>query len=105
MKYKKSILFIAFLMLVIFLPFVSANEMDNGTNLENNVLSLDKSDFQADALIAINDDSQVNSNYNSSMREDSKLESSSGEEVLNANAGEYSYEDLKKQINSATGYN
>ena len=102
MKYKKSILFIAFLMLVIFLPFVSANELENGTNLEN-VLSMDESDFHADVLGDVND-SLANSNYTSSQKDDSKLGYSGGEEVLDANTGEYSYEDLKKQINSATGH-
>ena len=103
MKYKKSILLIAFLMLVIFLPFVSANELENGTNLEN-VLSMDESDFHADVSGDVNDDSLANSNYTSSQKDDSKLGYSGGEEVLDATAGEYSYEDLKKQINSATGY-
>ena len=102
-KNYKIMFVIAFVVLICSLSFVSANEMENATNLENDGLSLEGSDFQVDALCAVNDDSSIKDNYTSSQEDDSKLGSSGGEEVLNANAGEYTYTDLKRQINSATG--
>ncbi len=97
-KNYKIMLVIAFVALICSVSFVSANEMDNATNLENNELSLDESDFQVDALSTVNDDSSINDNYNSSSEDDSKLGSSGGEEVLNARAGEKTIDDLKKEV-------
>ena len=104
MKHYKIIFIIAIMALICSLSFVSANEMDNATNLENDELSLENSDFYADDLGNVNDDSSIDDNYTSSKKDDSKLGSSGEEEVLDANAGEYRYEDLRNQINSATGY-
>ena len=104
MKHYKIIFIIAIMALICSLSFVSANEMDNATNLENDELSLENSDFYADDLGNVNDDYSIDDNYTSSKKDDSKLGSSGEEEVLDANAGEYRYEDLRNQINSATGY-
>ena len=98
MKHYKIIFFISFLILIFSLSFVSANELENGTNLENNVLSLDESDFQTDALSAVNDDSPANSNYTSSLADNLKMGSSGGEEVLSAKTGEKTVNDLKKKV-------
>ena len=103
-KNYKIMFVIAFVALICSLSFVSANEMENATNLENDGLSLEGSDFQVDALCAVNDDSSIKDNYTSSQEDDSKLGFSGGEEVLNANADRYTCTDLKRQIDSATGY-
>ena len=82
-KNYKIMFVIAILVLMCSVSFVSANEMDNATNLENDGLSLEGSDFQVDALCAVNDDSSIKDNYTSSQEDDSKLRFSGGEEVLN----------------------
>ncbi|WP_295115897.1 right-handed parallel beta-helix repeat-containing protein, partial [uncultured Methanobrevibacter sp.] len=74
---------IAVLVLICSVSFVSANELGNATNLENDGLSLEESDFQVDVLNTVNDDSSIDDNYTSSQEDDSKLGFSGGEEVLN----------------------
>ena len=83
MKHYKIIFIIAIMALICYLSFVSANELENVTNLENDGLSLEGSDFQVDALCVVNDDSSIKDNYTSSQEDDSKLRFSGGEEVLN----------------------
>lgn len=99
MKVYKTMFVIAFLVVICSLSFVSASESDNGTVLENDVLSLDESDSPVEVLNTVSDDSSiisdsskdgvlntvddspVNANYNSS--QDLGIDSS-GMDVLNA---------------------
>ena len=99
MKVYKTMFIIAFLVVICSLSFVSASESDNGTVLENDVLSLDESDSPVEVLNTVSDDSSissdsskggvlntvddspVNANYNSS--QDLGIDSS-GMDVLNA---------------------
>ena len=71
--------------LICSLSFVSANEMGNATNLENDELILEESYFQADALSTVNEDSSMNYNNNFSQGDDSKIGPSSEGDVLTAN--------------------
>jgi len=82
-KNYKIMFVIAVLVLICSVSFVSANELGNATNLENDGLSLEGSDFQVDVLNTVNDDSSIDDNYTSSQEDDSKLGFSGGEEVLN----------------------
>ena len=82
-KNYKIMFVIAVLVLICSVSFVSANELGNATNLENDGLSLEESDFQVDVLNTVNDDSSIDDNYTSSQEDDSKLGFSGGEEVLN----------------------
>uniref|UniRef100_UPI0025E063D0 right-handed parallel beta-helix repeat-containing protein n=1 Tax=uncultured Methanobrevibacter sp. TaxID=253161 RepID=UPI0025E063D0 len=56
-KNYKIMFVIAVLVLICSVSFVSANELGNATNLENDGLILEESDFQVDSLSAVNDDS------------------------------------------------
>ena len=95
-KNYKIMFVIAILVLMCSVSFVSANEMDNATNLENNELSLDESDFQLDALSTVNDDSyyDIDLRKTSSSNGDVLGSSIENDEILNA-SNEYKLSDSK----------
>ncbi|WP_405290028.1 right-handed parallel beta-helix repeat-containing protein, partial [Methanobrevibacter sp.] len=85
-KNYKIMFVIAVLVLICSVSFVSANELGNATNLENDGLSLEESDFQADSLSAVNDDSyyDIDLRKTSSSNGDVLGSSIENDEILNA---------------------
>ncbi|MBR3140982.1 MAG: hypothetical protein IKF11_09000, partial [Methanobrevibacter sp.] len=85
-KNYKIMFVIAILVLMCSVSFVSANELGNATNLENDGSSLEESDFHADSLSAVNDDSyyDIDLRKTSSSNGDVLGSSIENDEILNA---------------------